>query len=171
MVKNYILTFKNAGSTIAGMTQPEGPTNAEAAREHLLAPIKPVIDRAYDVSREYRHVYTGTEHLLIALVTNAEQDTLDLLGQLKLNPQLIDSKTRLLMGMGENNGRWDPVLTPRAKKVIEISLRESRADKSDQIERRHLLLGLFEEGEGIACGILEYLGVGRERLRAVVLKK
>ncbi len=82
----------------------------------------------------------------------------------------VRSAVEFIIGRGEGAVIGDIGLTPRAKTVLELALDEGHRLNHDHIGTEHLLLGLVREGEGIAAGVLESLGVNLEKVRAQVLK-
>ena len=75
-----------------------------------------------------------------------------------------------IIGQGDHPASGEVGLTPRAKRVIELAIEESRTSNGQEIGTEHLLLGLVREGEGIAAGVLESLGITLDRTRAEVIR-
>jgi ATP-dependent Clp protease ATP-binding subunit ClpC len=81
----------------------------------------------------------------------------------------VRSAVEFIIGRGDRIVRGDIGLTPRSKRVIELAVDEVRRLKSNQLGTEHLLLGLVREGEGIAAGVLESLGINLRKARAATV--
>jgi ATP-dependent Clp protease ATP-binding subunit ClpA len=129
-----------------------------------------VMTLAQDEAQRLGHNYMGTEHLLLGLVREGEGVAAVALERLGVS--LEDARAAVLHIIGHNDRivAGDVGLTPRAKKVIELAVDEARRMGHHYIGTEHLLLGLLREGEGIACGVLESLGVNLERARIAVIQ-
>jgi ATP-dependent Clp protease ATP-binding subunit ClpA len=129
-----------------------------------------VMTLAQDEAQRLGHNYMGTEHLLLGLVREGEG--VGALALIALGVSLDDARAAVLhiIGHGDRIVAGEIGLTPRAKKVIELAVDEARRMGHHYIGTEHLLLGLLREGEGIACGVLESLGVNLERARVAVIQ-
>jgi len=129
-----------------------------------------VMTLAQDEAQRLGHNYMGTEHLLLGLVREGEG--VGALALIALGVSLDDARAAVLhiIGHGDRIVAGEIGLTPRAKKVIELAVDEARRMGHNYIGTEHLLLGLLREGEGIACGVLESLGVNLERARGVIIE-
>jgi len=129
-----------------------------------------VMTLAQDEAQRLGHNYMGTEHLLLGLVREGEGVAAIALKQLGVS--LEDTRAAVLhvIGHGDRVVAGEIGLTPRAKKVIELAVDEAQRLGHRYIGTEHLLLGLVREGEGIACGVLESLGVNLERARSAVIQ-
>ncbi|MSQ61923.1 MAG: ATP-dependent Clp protease ATP-binding subunit, partial [Dehalococcoidia bacterium] len=107
-----------------------------------------------------------TEHLLLGLVREGDGVAAKVLGNLGVELNKVRSAVEFIIGRGDRAVVGDIGLTPRAKKVIELAVDEARRLNHHYIGTEHLLLGLVREGEGIAAGVLESLGVNLEKVRA-----
>src|ERR1041384_7072693 len=125
-----------------------------------------VLQLAQEEAQRFNHNYIGTEHLLLGLVREGEGVAAKVLGNLGVELNKVRSAVEFIIGRGDRTVAGDIGLTPRAKKVIELSVDEARRLNHHYIGTEHLLLGLVREGEGIAAGVLESLGVSLERVRA-----
>ncbi|MYF23201.1 MAG: ATP-dependent Clp protease ATP-binding subunit, partial [Chloroflexi bacterium] len=110
--------------------------------------------------------YIGTEHLLLGLVREGDGVAAKVLSNLGVELTKVRSAVEFIIGRGDRAVLGEIGLTPRAKKVIELAVDEARRLNHHYIGTEHLLLGLVREGEGIAAGVLESLGVNLERVRA-----
>jgi hypothetical protein len=127
-----------------------------------------VVVLAQEESRLLEHDYIGTEHLLLALARRPTALVEQVFAAVDVDHQVILDQVVAIVGKGEG---WTPghiPFTPRAKKVLEMSLRESLALNASHIGPEHILLGIVAEGEGIAAQVLEAAGVRHENVREVV---
>src|ERR1700752_5366768 len=129
-----------------------------------------VLQLAQEEEQRFNHNYIGTEHLLLGLVREGEGVAAKVLGNLGVDLNKVRSAVEFIIGRGESTVTGDIGLTPRAKKVIELSVEEARRLNHNYIGTEHLLLGLVREGEGIAAGVLESLGGNLERARREVFR-
>src|SRR2546427_8315116 len=127
-----------------------------------------VLQLAQEEAQRFNHNYIGTEHLLLGLVHEGEGVAAKVLGNLGVELNKVRSAVEFIIGRGDRTVAGDIGLTPRAKKVIELSVDEARRLNHHYIGTEHLLLGLVREGEGIAAGVLESLGVSLDKVRAEV---
>ncbi len=148
-----------------------------------------VMALAVDEARRLEHNYVGTEHMLLGLVSEGEGVAAHVLssfgveldktrneivsmlkhGQEKSNPVLSKIKTAMLQGEIVFAGR-QAALTGRAKKVMSLAVDEARSLGHQYIGSEHLLLGILREGEGLAVGVLENLGVDLEKVRSETIQ-
>ncbi|MDE2990008.1 MAG: ATP-dependent Clp protease ATP-binding subunit [Chloroflexota bacterium] len=131
---------------------------------------KKVLVFAQDEATRFNHNYIGTEHLLLGLVREGEGIAAQVLTNLGVELNKVRNAVEFIIGRGERMVVGDISLTPRAKRVIELSIEEARRLGHNYIGTEHLLLGLVREGEGIAAGVLESLGVNLEKVRAQVVQ-
>jgi ClpA/ClpB-like protein len=129
-----------------------------------------VMSLAQEEAQRFNHNYIGTEHILLGLV--AEGEGLGAKALINLGVELGRARTALefIIGRGDRIVLGAVGMTPRAKKVIELAVDEARRLGHHYVGTEHLLLGLIREGEGIAAGVLESLGVNLERARSSVLE-
>src|SRR3954454_2041891 len=131
---------------------------------------KKVLVLAQEEAQRFNHNYIGTEHLLLGLVREGEGIAAKVLSNLGVELNKVRSAVEFIIGRGDRMVIGDISLTPRAKKVIELSVEEARRLNHNHIGTEHLLLGLVREGEGIAAGVLESLGVSLEKVRTQVVQ-
>jgi len=124
-----------------------------------------VLTLAQEEAQRFNHNYIGTEHLLLGLVREGDGVAAKVLNNLGVELSKVRSAVEFIIGRGEKSVSGEIGLTPRAKKVIELAVEEARRMNHSYIGTEHLLLGLVREGEGIAFGVLESLGVSLERVR------
>src|SRR3954453_11300109 len=128
-----------------------------------------VLSLAQEEAQRFQHNYIGTEHLLLGLVREGEGIAAKVLSNLGVELNKVRSAVEFIIGRGDRMVIGDISLTPRAKKVIELSVEEARRLNHNHIGTEHLLLGLVREGEGIAAGVLESLGVSLDKVRNQVI--
>src|SRR5437870_6644454 len=128
-----------------------------------------VLQLAQEEAQRFNHNYIGTEHLLLGLVREGEGVAAKVLGNLGVELNKVRSAVEFIIGRGDRTVAGDIGLTPRAKKVIELSVDEARRLNHHYIGTEHLLLGLVREGEGIDAGVLESLGVSLDKVRSQVI--
>src|SRR5579859_5012213 len=128
-----------------------------------------VLTLAQEEAQRYQHNYIGTEHLLLGLVREGEGVAAKVLSNLGVELNKVRSAVEFIIGRGDRIVLGEIGLTPRAKKVIELAVDEARRLNHHYIGTEHLLLGLVREGEGIAAGVLESLGVNLEKVRTMTL--
>ena len=124
-----------------------------------------VLTLAQEEAQRFNHNYIGTEHLLLGLVREGDGVAAKVLSNLGVELNKVRSAVEFIIGRGERTTSGEIGLTPRAKRVIELAVDEARRLNHSYIGTEHLLLGLVREGEGIAAGVLESLGVNLERVR------
>jgi len=128
-----------------------------------------VLSLAQEEAQRFNHNYIGTEHLLLGLVREGDGVAAKVLSNLGVELNKVRSAVEFIIGRGDRIVLGEIGLTPRAKKVIELAVDEARRLNHHYIGTEHLLLGLVREGEGIAAGVLESLGVNLERVRTATL--
>ena len=124
-----------------------------------------VLSLAQEEAQRFNHNYIGTEHLLLGLVREGDGLAAKVLANLGVELNKVRSAVEFIIGRGDRPISGEVGLTPRAKKVIELAVDEARRLNHHYIGTEHLLLGLVREGEGIAAGVLESLGVNLEKVR------
>src|SRR6266545_1740526 len=129
-----------------------------------------VLTLAQEEALRFNHNYIGTEHLLLGLVREGEGVAAKVLANLGVELNKVRSAVEFIIGRGDRAVMGEIGLTPRAKKVIELAVDEARRLGHHYIGTEHLLLGLVREGEGIAAGVVESLGVSLDKVRAEVTR-
>ncbi len=125
-----------------------------------------VLSLAQEEAQRFNHNYIGTEHILLGLVRETEGVAARVLSGLGVDLTKVRSAVEFIIGRGEKPTQGEIGLTPRAKKVVELAVDEARRMNHTYIGTEHLLIGLLREGEGVAAGVLESLGVTLEKVRA-----
>ncbi len=129
-----------------------------------------VLALAQEEAQRFNHSYISTEHILLGIVSEGTGVGTKVLANLGVELPKIRTAVEFVIGRGESKSQGEVGLTPRAKKVIELAVDEARHLNHNYIGTEHLLLGLLREGEGVAAGVLESLGVSLDKARAEVLR-
>jgi ATP-dependent Clp protease ATP-binding subunit ClpA len=124
-----------------------------------------VLSLAQEEAQRFQHNYIGTEHILLGLVREGEGVAAKVLSAMGVELNRVRSSVEFILGRGDRIVLGEIGLTPRAKKVIELAVDEAHRLNHRYIGTEHLLLGLVREGDGIAAGVLESLGVNLEKVR------
>lgn len=128
-----------------------------------------VLTLAQEEARLLNHGFIGTEHLLLGLIHEDEGGAAKALEALGISHEAVRQKVVETIGKAGTAPSGSPPFTPRAKKVLELSLREALQLKHSYISTEHLLLGLVREGEGVAATVLVSLGADLSRVREQVI--
>ena len=147
------------------------PSRREDGRvfERFTERARHVLVVAQQEARSLNHNFIGTEHILLGLVAEGEGVAAQALAALGVRLDTVQEKVRETVGASTGTPTGSPPFTPRAKKVLELSLREALQLGHNYIGTEHMLLGLVREGEGVGAQVLEQLGVSLDRTRQVVL--
>jgi ATP-dependent Clp protease ATP-binding subunit ClpC len=129
-----------------------------------------VIVLAQEEARMLRHNYIGAEHLLLGLLREADGVAARVLGTLEVNLEEVRGEVTRIVGEGDHESQGQIPFTPRAKKVLELALREALSLGHNYIGTEHILLGLMRESEGVAARILNDLDVDADRARQEVMR-
>ena len=116
------------------------------------------------------HNYIGTEHILLGLVRERDGVAGKALVSLDISLEAVRQQIEEIIGQGQTVPRGHIPFTARAKKVLELSLREALQLGHNYIGTEHILLGLIREGEGVAAQVLEKLGADLNRVRQTVIQ-
>jgi ATP-dependent Clp protease ATP-binding subunit ClpA len=131
---------------------------------------KRVLALAQDEAIRFNHNYIGTEHLLLGLVREGEGVAARVLNAMGVELSTVRKTLEFTVGRGESTTSPSEItLSPRTKKVIELANDEASRLGHSHVGTEHLLLGLVREGEGIASGMLESLGLSLDRVRYQVI--
>ena len=125
-----------------------------------------MLSLAQEEAQRFNHNYIGTEHILLGLVRETEGVAARVLANLGVDLNKVRSAVEFIIGRGEKATQGEIGLTPRAKKVVELAVDEARRMNHNYIGTEHLLIGLLREGEGVAAGVLESLGVTLDKVRS-----
>jgi ATP-dependent Clp protease ATP-binding subunit ClpC len=130
-----------------------------------------VIVLAQEEARKLLHNYIGTEHILLGLIHEGEGVAAVALADLKVNLEDIRKEVEGIIGLGQQAPSGHIPFTPRAKKILELALREALQLGHNYIGTEHILLGIIREGEGVAAQVLVKSGLDLNRVRQAVLKR
>jgi ATP-dependent Clp protease ATP-binding subunit ClpA len=128
-----------------------------------------VVVLAQDEARRLDHNYIGTEHLLLGLIHEGDGVAAKALESLGISLDDVRQQVEEIIGRGQQAPSGHIPFTPRAKKVLELSLRESKLLGHNYIGTEHILLGLIHEGDGVAAQVLVKLGASLNRVRQQVI--
>ena len=129
-----------------------------------------VVVLAQEEARMLNHNYIGTEHILLGLIHEGEGVAAKALESLNISLEAVRSQVEESIGQGKQAPSGHIPFTPRAKKVLELSLREALQLGHNYIGTEHILLGLIREGEGVAAQVLVKLGADLNRVRQQVIQ-
>jgi ATP-dependent Clp protease ATP-binding subunit ClpC len=129
-----------------------------------------VVVLAQEEARLLDHNYIGTEHLLLGLIQEAEGVAAKVLESLDISLEAVRLQVEAIIGQGKGTPTGNIPFTPRAKKVLELSLREALQLGHNYIGTEHILLGLIREGEGVAAQVLQHLGASLDSVRQKVIE-
>ncbi len=138
--------------------------------ERFTESARQVVVLAQDEARTLKHDYIGTEHLLLGLVRQQDTVAQQALGSLGITLQEVRGEVGRIVGEGQRPALGQIPFAPRAKKVLELSLREAIALENNYIGPEHILLGLIREEEGVAARILNHAGAHPETIRHAVFR-
>jgi ATP-dependent Clp protease ATP-binding subunit ClpC len=125
---------------------------------------------AQEEARLLNHNYIGTEHILLGLVREGEGVAALTLTSMGIRLDAVRGQVEKIIGQGQAAPAGHIPFTPRAKKVLELSLREALQLGHNYIGTEHILLGLVREGEGVAAQVLQQLGADLDRVRQAVIR-
>jgi ATP-dependent Clp protease ATP-binding subunit ClpA len=129
-----------------------------------------VVVLAQEEARLLNHNYVGTEHILLGLIQESQGVAAKALESLGISLEAVRAQVEEIIGQGQSAPTGHIPFTPRAKKVLELSLREAKQLGHDYIGTEHILLGLIREGEGVAAQVLVRLGGDLSRVRQQVVQ-
>ena len=129
-----------------------------------------VVVLAQEEARMLGHNYIGTEHILLGLIHEGEGVAAKALESLGVSQEAVRQQVEEIVGQGERVPSGHIPFTPRAKKVLELALREALQLGHNYIGTEHILLGLIREGEGVAAQVLVKLGADLNRVRQQVIQ-
>jgi ATP-dependent Clp protease ATP-binding subunit ClpC len=130
-----------------------------------------VVVFAQDEARSLKHNYIGTEHLLLGLLREEEGLAARVLRSFGLELEEVRARVTAIIGVGEDATSGQIPFTPRAKKALELSMREALGMGHNFIGTEHILLGLARVTDGVGARVLADLGFNAERIRNDVIRK
>ena len=131
---------------------------------------KKVLELSLREALQLGHNYIGTEHILLGLIREGEGVAAQVLQKLGADLNRVRQQVEEIIGQGQQAPSGHIPFTPRAKKVLELSLREALQLGHNYIGTEHILLGLIREGEGVAAQVLQKLGADLNRVRQQVIQ-
>src|SRR5499426_3486177 len=164
--------------TRANMRKGRGSSDASPIRsvrsddmfERFTDRARRVVVLAQEEARLLNHNYIGTEHILLGLIHEGEGVAAKALESLGISLEAVRAQVEEIIGHGGQAPSGHIPFTPRAKKVLELSLREALQLGHNYIGTEHILLGLIREGEGVAAQVLVKLGADLSRVRQQVIQ-
>jgi ATP-dependent Clp protease ATP-binding subunit ClpC len=138
--------------------------------ERFTEQARPVIVLAQDEARALEHNYIGTEHILLGLLRVNEGLAARALESLEVTVEEVRAQVALIVGQGDEVTTGQIPFTPRAKKLLDLALREALSLGHDYIGPEHILLGLVRENQGLAARILLDLGADAEKVRDEIIR-
>jgi len=129
-----------------------------------------VVVLAQEEARMLQHDYIGTEHILLGLIHEGQGVAARALESLGISHEAVRQQVEEIIGQGQQAPSGHIPFTPRAKKVLELSLREAIQLGHNYIGTEHILLGLIREGDGVAAQVLVRLGADLDRTRQRVIE-
>jgi ATP-dependent Clp protease ATP-binding subunit ClpC len=135
------------------------------------APARQVLVLAQQEARDLNHSYLDTEHLLLGLLAEGHGAAAQVLTSLGVSPDVMRDGVAARIGRGQQPPAEHVPLTPRSRKVLELTVREADRLGHDYFGTGHILLGLFREGRGVAVQLLVAHGVDMNLVREQVLQR
>ena len=129
-----------------------------------------VVVYAQEEARMLNHDYIGTEHILLGLIHEGEGVSALAFERLGISQSAARKRIEEIIGLGQQAPKGHIPFTPRAKKVLELALREALQLGHTYIGTEHILLGLIREGQGVAAQVLQQLGADFNRVRETVIE-
>jgi ATP-dependent Clp protease ATP-binding subunit ClpA len=129
-----------------------------------------VVVLAQEEARMLNHDYIGTEHILLGLIHEGQGVAAKSLESLGISLEAVRQQVTLIIGQGQQAPSGHVPFTPRAKKVIELSMREAKELGHNYVGTEHILLGLIREGSGVAAQVLVKLGADLDGVRQQVVR-
>ncbi|HEX2117820.1 MAG TPA: Clp protease N-terminal domain-containing protein, partial [Acidimicrobiales bacterium] len=130
-----------------------------------------VVVLAQEEARLLGHNWIGTEHILLGLISERDGVAAKVLQELGISLEVVRAKVELIIGEGDKRPGSHIPFTPRAKKVLELSLREALQLGHNYIGTEHILMGLIREGEGVGAQVLVNLGADLSAVRQGVIQQ
>lgn len=160
-------TRRGAGSCAKGS---DGRTSKRGSFDMFTERARTVMQLAQEEAQRLQHNFIGTEHLLLGLLREGEGVAGQVLRKLGVDLEQARQAVEGIVGRGERIAEGEIRLTPRAKKVVELAVAETRRLNHLYVGTEHLLLGLLREGEGVGAGVLTSFGLSLQEVRANVIQ-
>jgi Clp amino terminal domain, pathogenicity island component len=154
-----------SGSNDKNFIVPEYPSNFTPMAQEVL-------NLAHTEASRLHHHFVGTEHLLLGLLKLGRGVAVNVLQKMDLKLDAVRMEIENLVGTGPDEGNTAKIpCTPRTKRVYSLAVNEAKALNHTYVGTEHILLGLLQEGDGVAARVLQNLGVDIDRTRQEVLKE
>src|SRR5215467_4394646 len=160
--------MREDGTGFTGLT--DRSVRSDEMFERFTDRARRVVVLAQEEARMLNHNYIGTEHILLGLIHEGEGVAAKALESLGISLEAVRNQVEEIIGQGGSSPSGHIPFTPRAKKVLELSLREALQLGHNYIGTEHILLGLIREGEGVAAQVLVKLGADLSRVRQRVIQ-
>ncbi|MDQ6805374.1 MAG: hypothetical protein M3065_10510 [Actinomycetota bacterium] len=157
-------------SEVMGLVPDPGPQPAVAIPGQESGFARQVVQVAQLEARELKHNYLGTEHLLLGLLRHGEGLAARVLSSLDVTLEGVRAQVVRIVGVGEEDTPGQLSLTPRAKKVMELAVREALSLGHNYMGTEHILLGIARENSGVASRVLLDFEVDAEKIRNAVIE-
>src|SRR5881392_444200 len=167
--KNSVKAGDIAAGTWATMTLPDRKEGTQVF-ERFTERARQVVVLAQDEARALKHNYIGTEHILLGLLREEEGLAARVLESLDITVEEVRAQVARIVGQGDEVTTGQIPFTPRAKKVLELALREALSLGHNYIGTEHILLGLVRENEGVAARILLDFDADAEKIRNEIIR-
>src|ERR1700689_5272159 len=154
----------------ASSAPPRPPCEGDEMFERFTDRARRVVVLAQEEARLLNHNYIGTEHILLGLIHEGEGVAAKALESLGISLEAVRAQVEEIIGQGQQLPSGHIPFTPRAKKVMELSLREALQLGHDYIGTEHILLALIREGDGVAAHVLSDLGADLDGAREQVIR-
>src|SRR5947207_11937388 len=161
-------TMRKDGAGDQGL--PDRSVRSDEMFERFTDRARRVVVLAQEEARMLNHNYIGTEHILLGLIHEGEGVAAKALESLGISLEAVRQQVEEIIGQGQQAPSGHIPFTPRAKKVLELSLREALQLGHNYLGTEHILLGLIREGEGVAAQVLVKLGADLSRVRQQVIQ-
>src|SRR5216683_414143 len=158
------------GTSKTSIASPGRSVGSDEMFERFTDRARRVVVLAQEEARMLNHSYIGSEHILLGLIHEGEGVAAKALESLGISVEAVRQQVEEIIGQGQQAPSGHIPFTPRAKKVLELALREALQLGHNYIGTEHMLLGLVREGEGVAAQVLVKLGADLSRVRQQVIQ-
>src|SRR5712692_2647228 len=158
------------GTSKTSIASPGRSVGSDEMFERFTDRARRVVVLAQEEARMLNHSYIGSEHILLGLIHEGEGVAAKALESLGISVEAVRQQVEEIIGQGQQAPSGHIPFTPRAKKVLELALREALQLGHNYIGTEHILLGLIREGEGVAAQVLVKLGVDLSKVRRQVIQ-
>lgn len=160
VIRNFLHQTRDA------TLQAKGDRSTVALITQSTAHFRHMLELSQEEARQLQHNYIGTEHLLLGILREEESMAARALKRPEVTVSRVRAEIAMLVGRGDTLPAGPLALTLRAKKVLELAASEAQSLNQQRIDSGHLLLGIIEEGGGLAAGVLQRLRVDLAQVRS-----